>query len=164
MALGTAVIVGVGPGLGAALVRAFANAGHPVAMLDIDQARLDTDAAELASTGKDSRGYVTDAAAPGSLRTALRSAMTELGAPDVLVHNVGAVRKDPPIGGDDQPGKPSHADAAASWTGYRSSTNTPPGQLPLHHGHLQAFVGQLAGAVLTRRPGPPPRPRCRHSR
>ena len=50
MALGTAVIVGVGPGLGVALARAFANAGHPVAMLDIDKARLDTDAAELAST------------------------------------------------------------------------------------------------------------------
>jgi NAD(P)-dependent dehydrogenase (short-subunit alcohol dehydrogenase family) len=102
MTLGTAVIVGIGPGLGVALVRAFANAGHPVAILDIDKARLDTDAAELASTGRDVRGYVTDAADPGSLRAALHSATTELGAPDVLVYNVGAVRKDSPIGGDDQ--------------------------------------------------------------
>jgi NAD(P)-dependent dehydrogenase (short-subunit alcohol dehydrogenase family) len=102
MALGTAVIVGVGPGLGAALVRAFANAGHPVAMLDRDKSRLDADAAELASDGRDVRGYVSDAADPGNLRAALHSAITELGAPDVLVYHVGAVRKDSPIGGDDQ--------------------------------------------------------------
>ena len=46
MALGTAVMAGAGPALGAALARAFADAGHPIAMLDIDKARLDTDAAE----------------------------------------------------------------------------------------------------------------------
>jgi len=100
--LGTAVIVGVGPGLGVALVRAFAGAGHPVAMLDIDKARLEADAAELASAGRDVRGYVTDAADPDNLRAALHSAITELGAPDVLVYHVGAVRKDSAIGGDDQ--------------------------------------------------------------
>jgi NAD(P)-dependent dehydrogenase (short-subunit alcohol dehydrogenase family) len=99
---GTAVIVGVGPGLGVALVRAFAGAGHPVAMLDHDKARLDTDAAELASGGQHIRGYVTDAADPGNLRAAIGSAITELGPPDVLVYHVGAVRQDSPIGGDDQ--------------------------------------------------------------
>jgi NAD(P)-dependent dehydrogenase (short-subunit alcohol dehydrogenase family) len=102
VALGTAVIVGVGPGLGAALVRAFADAGHPVAMLDIDKARLDTDVAELAAAGQAGRGYVADAADPDNLRAALHSAITDLGAPDVLVYHVGAVHKDSPIGGDDQ--------------------------------------------------------------
>lgn len=102
MTSGTAVIVGVGPGLGVALAHAFANAGHPVAMLDRDTARLDTAATELASTSQDVRGYAADAADPGSLCAALRSAITELGAPDVLVYHVGAVRKDSPIGGDDQ--------------------------------------------------------------
>jgi NAD(P)-dependent dehydrogenase (short-subunit alcohol dehydrogenase family) len=67
-------------------------------MLDRDKARLDTDATELASTGQDIRGYVTD---PGNLRAALRSAITELGPPDVLVYHVGLVRKDSAIGGDD---------------------------------------------------------------
>jgi NAD(P)-dependent dehydrogenase (short-subunit alcohol dehydrogenase family) len=102
VALGTAVVVGVGPGLGVALARAFAGAGHPVAVLDIDKARLDTAAAELASAGQHVRGYVADAADSGSLRAALRSAITELGSPDVLVYHVGAVRKDSAIGGDDQ--------------------------------------------------------------
>jgi NADP-dependent 3-hydroxy acid dehydrogenase YdfG len=102
MALGTAVIVGVGPGLGLAVARTFAHAGHPVAMLARDKARLDTYAAELASTGQDVRGYVTDAADPDNLRAALHSAITDLGAPDVLVYNVGVLREDSPIGGDDQ--------------------------------------------------------------
>lgn len=102
MALGTAVIVGVGPGLGLAIARTFADAGHPVAMLARDKAKLDTHAAELTSTGQDVRGYAADAADPDNLRAALHRAITELGAPDVLVYNVGVLRKDSPIGGDDR--------------------------------------------------------------
>jgi NAD(P)-dependent dehydrogenase (short-subunit alcohol dehydrogenase family) len=102
MDVGTAVIVGTGPGLGLALARAFATAGHPVAMLARDKARLDTDAAELASTGGDVRGYVADASDPGDLRAALYSAISELGAPDVVVYNVAVLRRDSAIGGDDQ--------------------------------------------------------------
>jgi NAD(P)-dependent dehydrogenase (short-subunit alcohol dehydrogenase family) len=36
------------------------------------------------------------------MRSAIHSAITELGAPDVLVYNAGPVRKDSPIGGDEQ--------------------------------------------------------------
>ena len=100
--LGTVIIVGVGPGLGLELARTFANAGHPVAMLARDKARLDAFAAELATTGQDVRGYVTDAADPVNLRSALHSAITEMGAPDVLVYNVGVLTPDSPTGGDDQ--------------------------------------------------------------
>jgi NAD(P)-dependent dehydrogenase (short-subunit alcohol dehydrogenase family) len=102
MALGTAVIVGVGPGIGLELSRAFGDAGHPVAMLARDKAKLDAYAAELASAGVTVRGYVADAADPDSLRAALGSAVSELGAPDVLVYNVGVLRRDSPIGGDHQ--------------------------------------------------------------
>ena len=102
MALGTAMIVGVGPGLGAALARTFATAGHPVAMLARDKARLDAYAAQLAAAGPDVRGYAADVADPASLRAALRFAIAELGAPDVLVYNVGVLRPDSPTGGDDQ--------------------------------------------------------------
>lgn len=84
MALGTAVIVGFGPGLGLALARTFADAGHPVAMLALDKAKLETYVAEVASAGQDVRGYVADAADPANLRAALHSAIIELGTPDVL--------------------------------------------------------------------------------
>ncbi|MFD5749737.1 SDR family oxidoreductase [Streptomyces sp. NPDC127033] len=102
MALGTAIIVGVGPGLGLALARTFADAGHPVAMLARDEKKLDTYSAELTSTGHKARGYAADAADPDSLRAALHTAITEMGAPDVLVYNAGVVREDAPVGGDDQ--------------------------------------------------------------
>jgi NADP-dependent 3-hydroxy acid dehydrogenase YdfG len=102
MALGTAVIVGVGPGLGLELARIFGNTGHPVAMLARDKAKLDTFAKELGSTGLEARGYVTDAADPVNQRDVLSAAITEMGAPDVLVYNVGVLGPDSPTGGDDQ--------------------------------------------------------------
>jgi NAD(P)-dependent dehydrogenase (short-subunit alcohol dehydrogenase family) len=71
-------------------------------MITRDKAGLDSYAAEVGSAGVDARGYPADAADPGKLRAALQSAVTELGAPDVLVYNVGILRKDAPIGGDDQ--------------------------------------------------------------
>jgi NAD(P)-dependent dehydrogenase (short-subunit alcohol dehydrogenase family) len=99
---GTVIIVGVGPGLGLELARAFATAGHPVAMLARDKAKLDGYAADLASIGPEVRGYVADAADPVNLRSALGAAISELGAPDALVYNVGVLRPDSPTGGDDQ--------------------------------------------------------------
>jgi NAD(P)-dependent dehydrogenase (short-subunit alcohol dehydrogenase family) len=102
MALGTAIIIGVGPGLGLELARTFAGAGHPVAMLARDQARLDAFAADLTAEGHRARGYAADAADPASLRAALDAAMTELGDPDVVVYNVGALSPDSPVGGDDR--------------------------------------------------------------
>jgi NAD(P)-dependent dehydrogenase (short-subunit alcohol dehydrogenase family) len=101
---GTAVIVGAGPGLGLALARTFAAAGHPVALLARDKARLDDHAAQLspAGAGPAVRGYTADAGDPASLRAALRSAIDELGPPDVLVYNTGVLRPDSPTGGDDQ--------------------------------------------------------------
>ena len=101
-ASGTAIIVGVGPGLGLELARTFAAAGHPVAMLARDKAKLEGYAAELAPIGPDVRGYAADAADPVSLRSAIRAAISELGAPDALVYNVGVLRPDSPTGGDDR--------------------------------------------------------------
>ncbi|MFJ9711863.1 SDR family oxidoreductase [Streptomyces sp. NPDC101234] len=102
MALGTAVIVGVGPGIGLAIAHTFAHAGHPVAMLARDEAKLGAYADQFASGGQEVRGYAADAGDPDDLRAAIHRAITELGAPDVLVYNAGVRRKDSPLGGDDQ--------------------------------------------------------------
>jgi NAD(P)-dependent dehydrogenase (short-subunit alcohol dehydrogenase family) len=102
MALGPLVIVGVGPRIGFDVVRTFAEAGHPVAMLARDKPKLDTYAAELASTGQQIRGYKADAADPDDLRAAIGAAIADLGAPEVLLYNIAVQEEDSPIGGDDQ--------------------------------------------------------------
>jgi NAD(P)-dependent dehydrogenase (short-subunit alcohol dehydrogenase family) len=101
MTHGTAVIVGVGPGLGLALARIFADAGHPVALLARDMARLETYVAQLDAPGRPVRGYGADAGNPASLRSALRTAFADLGAPEVLVYNAALLRSDTPTDGDD---------------------------------------------------------------
>ncbi|WP_037144174.1 SDR family NAD(P)-dependent oxidoreductase [Rhodococcoides fascians] len=105
MAPGTAVIVGVGPGLGLALAlalaRVFADAGHPVALLARDTAKLETYAAEIGSSTRPVRGYTVDAGIPASLRSALHAAIGDLGAPEVLVYNAAVLRGDTPTDGDD---------------------------------------------------------------
>jgi NAD(P)-dependent dehydrogenase (short-subunit alcohol dehydrogenase family) len=101
MAPGPVIIVGVGPGLGLSLGRTFAAEGHDVAMLARSADRLDEYAAQLASTGVKVRGYVSDAAQPADLRSALTRAVADLGAPDVLVYNAAVMRRDTPTDGDD---------------------------------------------------------------
>jgi NAD(P)-dependent dehydrogenase (short-subunit alcohol dehydrogenase family) len=100
MSLGTAIIVGVGPGLGLALGRAFAEAGHSVALLARDKAKLDGYVAELASIGPEVRPYAADVTDEANLESAIATAILELGAPDLLVYNAGAVRMDKPTEGD----------------------------------------------------------------
>jgi len=82
MSLGTAVIVGVGPGLGLALARTFAGAGHPVALLARDATRLDCYVAELTTAERAARAYTADAVHPAQLRSALDAAIEDLGAPE----------------------------------------------------------------------------------
>jgi NAD(P)-dependent dehydrogenase (short-subunit alcohol dehydrogenase family) len=101
MTLGTAVIVGVGPGLGLALARTFADAGHPVALLARDAARLDSYVADLDTSERAARGYTADVAQPARLRTAIQAATDDLGAPDVLIYNAAVLRPDTPTDGDD---------------------------------------------------------------
>ena len=101
MALGPLVIVGVGPRIGFDVVRTFADAGHPVAMLARDKAKLDTYAAELSAIGPEIRGYEADAADPENLRAAIRTAIGELGAPDALLYNIAVQYEDSPLATDD---------------------------------------------------------------
>ncbi len=102
MTLGSALIVGVGPGLGLALARTFADAGHPVALFARDAARLAGYVSQLDQSGGIARAYPADAADPVSLRGALQTAVDDLGAPDALVYNAAVRRADTPTDGDDQ--------------------------------------------------------------
>ncbi len=83
-----ALISGVGPGTGAALVRRFANGGYRVAMLARNQARLDSLAAAVPNT----HAFRCDVADENQIEQACLAVHEQLGAPAVFIHNaVGGV-------------------------------------------------------------------------
>ena len=82
------VVVGIGPGNGAALARRFARDGHAVALLS-----RSTDASEalVAEIGKDSaRAYACDAGDPAAVARTFAAIEKDLGAPSVAVYNAGS--------------------------------------------------------------------------
>ena len=84
----TAIVVGVGPGLGMALVRRFAQAGLRVAAAARDGARLDAMIADAGIADADS--YTCDVADPLSVRQLFQQVGSVLGAPDLVIFNAGA--------------------------------------------------------------------------
>jgi NAD(P)-dependent dehydrogenase (short-subunit alcohol dehydrogenase family) len=77
------VVTGVGPGTGTALARRFADDGYRVALLARNTARLDALAAELPG----SKACSVDIADLDALKQTLASIRTDLGEPEVLLHN-----------------------------------------------------------------------------
>lgn len=87
----TAVIVGVGPGLGAALGRCFAGAGMHVVLA---ARRLDRIEAITRSIGGAVEARACDATDEGSVATLFREIEASHGTPDLVVFNAsGRVRK-----------------------------------------------------------------------
>ncbi|MGH6901400.1 MAG: SDR family NAD(P)-dependent oxidoreductase [Geminicoccaceae bacterium] len=83
-----AVIVGVGPGLGLALVKRFARAGMAVAMAARDGQRLEQLRAQAPVAG--ARAYACDATDPAAVDRLFEEVEGDLGAPEVVVFNAGA--------------------------------------------------------------------------
>jgi NAD(P)-dependent dehydrogenase (short-subunit alcohol dehydrogenase family) len=77
------VIVGAGPGNGAAFARRFAGARHPVALLARDQSGLASLTAEVPGTC----GYACDATDAVQLEAAFGRIRAELGPIGVLIYN-----------------------------------------------------------------------------
>ncbi len=80
------VVVGVGPGNGAAFARRFAGEGYAVALL----ARKPELTSELASTLPGARAYACDVADARSVESAFASIRGDLGDADVVVYNAGS--------------------------------------------------------------------------
>jgi NAD(P)-dependent dehydrogenase (short-subunit alcohol dehydrogenase family) len=78
-----ALITGVGPGTGSALVRRFVEGGYRVAMLARDAKRLNEIEAGLPET----KAYPCDVTEAAALDAVLERIETELGTPGVVVHN-----------------------------------------------------------------------------
>src|SRR5262245_58211233 len=78
-----AVVTGVGPGTGAAIVRRFSQGGYKVAMLARTRERLSALERNLANT----KSYPCDVTDEGQLDRAIEAIRSELGTPKVLIHN-----------------------------------------------------------------------------
>ncbi len=78
-----AVVSGVGPGTGAAIVRRFAAGGYRVAMLARNCERLEALEKEIAGA----RGFVCDVTDEAQVDAALAAVRAELGVPTALIHN-----------------------------------------------------------------------------
>ena len=77
------VITGVGDGTGAALVRRFAKGGYRVAMIARNRERLSELQQEVAAA----HAYVCDVSDLTALSEVIRQIRTEMGTPQVLIHN-----------------------------------------------------------------------------
>ena len=86
-----AVVVGAGPGLGAALARRFARAGMRVAVARRDAAAL---TGLLGQLGAEAKGYACDATDERAVADLFASVRRELGTPRLVAFNAGGfVRK-----------------------------------------------------------------------
>lgn len=86
----TAAILGVGPGLGAAIARRFAGEGFAVALMARSEESTTDARREIESAGGTALPIPTDATDPASVAAAFEKARTELGDPGVFVYNAGA--------------------------------------------------------------------------
>ena len=85
-----AVVAGVGPGLGRAVVERFAAAGAKVAMLARDEMKLD----DLAATRPGQlTPYACSVTEPEAVADVFRRIEHELGTPDCVVFNAGAFQR-----------------------------------------------------------------------
>ncbi len=80
------VVVGVGPGNGAAFARRFAREGYAVALL----ARSRTFSDELAQTLPDARAYACDVGDAAAIEAAFTAIEQELGQAETVIYNAGS--------------------------------------------------------------------------
>lgn len=87
----TAIIFGVGPGLGGALARRLATDGMQVGAVARDKSKLDSMIASGAWEGV--RPYAADVANGEEVLRVFETVDRDLGAPDLVVFNAGAFRR-----------------------------------------------------------------------
>ena len=85
----TAVISGVGPGLGASLVRKFASEGYQMGLLARSSEYIQTLAAELQASGTKALALPTDITDAQMVESSFNRIREELGAVDILINHAG---------------------------------------------------------------------------
>jgi len=95
------IVIGMGPGMGLAIARRFAQGGYTIAMLARKAETLELAGAAMAVEGWQAHGYVADASDAGKLTSVLEAVHTAHGNCHVLVYNAAILR----------PGKPGQLTA-----------------------------------------------------
>lgn len=85
-----AAVLGVGPGLGAAVARRFSREGYAVALMARSEESTSDVQQEIEDSGGETLPVSTDATDPASVEAAFEKVRTELGDPEVFVYNAGA--------------------------------------------------------------------------
>ncbi|MEJ7819807.1 MAG: SDR family oxidoreductase [Rubrobacteraceae bacterium] len=85
-----AAILGVGPGLGAAVAKRFAREGFTVALMARREQSVEPVRDGIESAGGKAISVPTDATDPASVEAAFEKVRSELGDPEVFVYNAGA--------------------------------------------------------------------------
>jgi hypothetical protein len=88
------VVIGAGPGVGAAVARRFGREGFRITLLSRGAAALDAVATDVRSTGARVDPIVADPARPEQLRTTLATLYSNGDAPGVLVYNASILAPD----------------------------------------------------------------------
>ena len=92
MSDGVAAVLGVGPGLGAAISRRFAREGFAVALLARSEESTAPVREEIEGSGGKALAVEADATDAGSVASAFDRVRSSLGDPEVFVYNAGAFR------------------------------------------------------------------------
>jgi NAD(P)-dependent dehydrogenase (short-subunit alcohol dehydrogenase family) len=85
-----AAVLGVGPGLGAAVARRFAREGLAVGLMARGEESLAAAREEVEGSGGTALAVTADATDAASVASAFNRVREELGAPEVFVYNAGA--------------------------------------------------------------------------
>ncbi len=85
-----AAVLGVGPGLGAAIARRFAGEGFAVALMARREESVAAVREEIEASGGEAQPVPTDATDPDSVAASFERVRSELGDPEVFVYNAGA--------------------------------------------------------------------------
>eukprot|EP00884_Botryococcus_braunii_P005431 jgi/Botrbrau1/1488/Bobra.178_3s0043.1 len=84
-----AVVVGIGPGLGASIARRFALAGYTVALVSRKKESLVPVADAIVNEGGKALSVTADTGKINEIRQAFKEIQSSLGDPEVLVYNAG---------------------------------------------------------------------------
>jgi NAD(P)-dependent dehydrogenase (short-subunit alcohol dehydrogenase family) len=85
-----AAVLGVGPGLGAAVARRFAGEGFGVALMARTEESIEQTREEIEAEGGTALSVPANATDPDSVASAFERVRGELGDPEVLVYNAGS--------------------------------------------------------------------------